>query len=402
MITRIVLRSLLFLVMMMFMKSTGSSAAPAVMPFPRVLFSVSTIIALTQPTTTTAAAWVEKKMLFSWIMNKKRCRVPGLSILHDRQQSFLPLVMISKNDMVDAVPPGRFRRYISLQKQQSSFNSNNNGNGVGKASILSRTVPVTADCDIIVWEWEKPAAVVETYWQVEQQGLSLTTTSSSTTSYAMADSDNSSSSKNTNSKAAPTLLDPFGLVCWPGSVVASQEMKEHVDYFQNKVVLVLGAGVGVEAQAAALIGQAKQVIATDIHPTTLRLLQYGAEQAGLSSIIKTRLLDLDSLEPLPTCDVMVVADLLYNENIALKVIQRVVEARQCSPPVKVLISDSQRFVTDFETLLSEKLQDGRAVQWVARWLPSFTGSGVLVDDDQTYEVRARIIWIGEDDDDNRE
>jgi hypothetical protein len=122
----------------------------------------------------------------------------------------------------------------------------------------------------------------------------------------------------------------------------------------------------------------------------------------LSSVIKTRILDLDSIEPLPTCDVMVVADLLYNEKLALKVAKRVVEARQCSPPVKVLISDSQRFVNDFDVLLSEKLQKlgDRPVQWVSRWLPSFTGSGVLVDDDQTYEVRARIIWVGEDDDDN--
>jgi predicted nicotinamide N-methyase len=337
------------------------------------------------------SAWVEKKMLFSWTMAKKACRCPGVSIKHRREQSFLPLVM-NKIVVEDQVPPGRFRRFISLQKQQ---NKNNKNPAVGKASILSRTVPVTADWDIIVWEWEKPAAVVETYWQVEQQGLSLTT-SSITSSASSTAGDNAGDPY--NSKSATQLLDPFGLVCWPGSVVAAQEMKEHVDYFQNKRVLILGAGVGVEAQAAALIGRAAQVIATDIHPTTLRLLHYGAEQAGLSSTIKTRILDLDSIEPLPTCDVMVIADLLYNENLALKVAKRVVEARQCSPPVKVLISDSQRFVNDFDVLLSEKLR--HRVQWVSRWLPSFTGSGVLVDDDQTYEVRARIIWIGEDDGDD--
>ena len=52
----------------------------------------------------------------------------------------------------------------------------------------------------------------------------------------------------------------------------------------NSAVLILGAGPGVEAQAVAMLG-AKQVIATDIHPTTLQLLRYDAQQAGLDNII---------------------------------------------------------------------------------------------------------------------
>lgn len=154
--------------------------------------------------------------------------------------------------------------------------------------------------------------------------------------------------------------------------------------------------MGVEAQAAAQLG-AKRVIATDIHPTTLKLLQYGAEQAGLSSIIKTKVLDLNSVEPLPECDVMVVADVLYNERLALLIIKRILEAqRQNNPPPVVLVSDSQRFVTDFDVILSGKLEElGQpSVEWVSRWLPSFTGSGVLIDADQTYDVKARVLWVG--------
>jgi predicted nicotinamide N-methyase len=75
------------------------------------------------------------------------------------------------------------------------------------------------------------------------------------------------------------------------------------------------------------------------------LLQYGAEQAGLSSIITTKVLDIGSLEPLPECDIMVIADVLYNERLALLVIQRILEARQNTPAIPVLISDSQRFVS---------------------------------------------------------
>ena len=310
-------------------------------------------------------AWVERKMLSSFLAAKLTTSTTGSTC--QRQERYAPLIMTTDAEDVDLLavkppPKGRHRHQISLGKGK-------------QASVLSRTVQIASDWKITVYEWEKPAAVVETYWQVEQQGLALTPSLS---------------------QSHAPLLDPFGLVCWPGSVVAAQEMKEYRSLLAGKRVLLLGSGVGIEAQAAAMLG-AKRVIATDIHPTTLKLLQYGAEQAGLSSIIKTKVLDLNSVEPLPECDVMVVADVLYNERLALLVIKRILEARQQNdPPPVVLVSDSQRFVTDFDVILSQKLEElGQpAVEWVSRWLPSFTGSGVLIDTDQTYDVKARVLWVG--------
>jgi predicted nicotinamide N-methyase len=246
------------------------------------------------------------------------------------------------------------------------------------ASILSRTVPISETWNVTVWEWEKPAAVVETFWQVENQGLSLT--------------------RHTKSQRQ-TVLDPFGLVSWPGAVVAAQELSQYPNLIQNKRVLVLGAGVGIEAQAAAMLG-ADKVTATDIHPTTLKLLQYGAEQAGLSDKIDTAILDLFSKEPLPVCDLIVVADVLYNERLAAQVAVRCLEARTSDFPPVILVSDSQRFVHKFEADLNEKLsslspsQSHARVAWENRWLPAFTGSGVLIDGDQTYDVKARVLWMG--------
>lgn len=243
------------------------------------------------------------------------------------------------------------------------------------ASVVSRTVPISEFWNITVWEWEKPAAVVETYWQVEQQGLTLT-----------------------NGYERQRVLDPFGLVTWPGSVIAAQELFEYKEVLKDKRVLILGAGVGIEAQAAAMLG-AESVLATDIHPTTLQLLQYGAHQAGLDHIISTEALDICSIEPLPECDILIVADVLYNEKLAAHVVRRIVEARKFQNSPLVLVSDSQRFVAGFQDELNEKLQTigDNPVQWVSRWLPSFTGSGVLIDQDQTYDVRARVIWLGLDD-----
>lgn len=333
----------------------------------KTLFTRS-LLALWMSTFGGVSAWIERKMLSSLRASQH---------IHQKKKgnkgSYTPLIMTSTDaedvDLLDVtpVPEGRQRRQIAL------------GQGK-KASILSRTVQIAHDWKITVYEWEKPAAVVETYWQVEQQGLALTTDPTSS-----------------NNNRTP-LLDPFGLVCWPGSIVAAQEMKEYRNLVAGKRVLVLGAGVGVEAQAAAMLG-AKQVVATDIHPTTLKLLQYGAEQAGLSSIIKTQVLDLDSFDPLPECDTMIVADVLYNERLALLVIKRILEAimmKNNSTQPTVLVSDSQRFVTDFDAILSEKLQEMgyEPVEWISRWLPTFTGSGVLVDADQTYDVKARVLWVG--------
>lgn len=259
------------------------------------------------------------------------------------------------------------------------------------ASILSRSVPITDNMTVTVWEWEKPAAVVETFWQVENQGLSLTR-----------------DQQQQQRHVQQTVLDPFGLVSWPGAVVAAQELSMYPEIIQNKRVLILGAGVGIEAQAAAMLG-ASHVTATDIHPTTLKLLQYGAEQAGLSDTIDTAIFDLFSAEPLPVCDLIIVADVLYNERLAAQVAVRCAEARQQTDtsPV-ILVSDSQRFVHKFEADLNEKLSIQKSassssasasashprVAWENRWLPAFTGSGVLIDGDQTYDVKARVLWMG--------
>ena len=285
--------------------------------------------------------------------------------------------------------------------------------GKGKqATIVSRTVPIpTATIQaghesqqqlqrddngcwtITVWEWEKPSAIIEAYWQVEHYGLAFG-----------------------KHRHHMPLLDPFGLVAWPGAVVAAQELQAHADWIRNQRVVVLGAGVGMEVQAAAQLGAA-HVVATDIHPTTLQLLQYGAEHAGLASRISTKLLDIGGETPLPECDVLIVADVLYNERLAWQVVQRIVEAHHVHN-ARVLVSDSQRFVTDFDQLVNQemiKAQERVAarddqhvprlhepVQWTPRWLPKFSGSGVLLDTDQTYEVKARTMWIDKMDADDQE
>mmetsp|Transcript_11619 Transcript_11619/g.33468 ORF Transcript_11619/g.33468 Transcript_11619/m.33468 type:complete len:116 (-) Transcript_11619:20-367(-) len=107
--------------------------------------------------------------------------------------------------------------------------------------------------------------------------------------------------------------------------------------------------------------------------------------------------------PLPSADLLVIADVLYNEQLASGVVQRLVEGWKRNPNVKILVTDSQRFV-DFFKELKEKLEEASVLQnlpmptidFVEETLNSFTGSGVCIDDDQTYDVKVRTIWIGAD------
>lgn len=247
-----------------------------------------------------------------------------------------------------------------------------------KVRLRSRHLEIDGDWKIRVWEWEHPSEVVESYWEAQQQQ---------------------------HPGGTDKLLDPFGLVSWPGSVVAARELKDRAPLaVVNQTVLVLGAGVGVEAQAAGELG-AQRVLATDIHPTTLLQLQVGFHENKKigNHALQTLQLDLfDDEIPLPASDLVVVADVLYNEALASQVVKRLVEAYQQNPGIQILVTDSQRFVDGFtnewnELLLQAFAKDGslpRApiVDWSEEAF-SFTGSGVCIDEDQTYNVTVRKLWF---------
>ena len=208
-----------------------------------------------------------------------------------------------------------------------------------------RVVSIDSDWNVTIYEFQHASELIDGYWE-------------------------SSSDKD---------LDPFGFVAWPGSVMAARELRKAKHLVDGKNVLILGAGVGIEAQAALELG-AQKVVATDINPSTLELLEKGITQGDTK--IETRLFDITKYaEPLPEpFDLLVVADVLYDEDLVKHVAQR---CRQADPR-PVLITDSQNFATfprfpNMESSMTE--------------LESFTGSGVVIEDDQTYDVDVTIHWL---------
>ena len=250
--------------------------------------------------------------------------------------------------------------------------------------IISRTITIPPDTNtdstlsVTVWEMEKPSTLIE-YWM----------------------------STDTSASDKDKIGDPFGVVMWPGSILASREIMNRRHIVANATVLVLGAGLGLEVQTAARMGAAK-VIATDNNPFTLKLLRYGAQLAGLDHVIETQVLDIcderTSLPGLAEVDMVVVADLLYNERLARFVGKRCWEVllatrqrkREQKRPITLVVTDSQRFLgTDFlrELNVSCRQENMDELEWKEVILRNVTGSGILIDEDQTYDVKARMLCV---------
>lgn len=165
-------------------------------------------------------------------------------------------------------------------------------------------------------------------------------------------------------------VDPFGSTVWPSSLAAAIDLCDIANVLRDGTldgltVLELGAGTGVASYTAAALGAT--VIATDVAPLSLQLLEAGARMqvsnhpaspyssysspsssssaCSLSSssssleesaatpmpvpfrgTLEARGFDVcdESLE-LPPCDLLVSADMLYSPQLTVAVARRCIE-----------------------------------------------------------------------------
>ncbi len=244
----------------------------------------------------------------------------------------------------------------------------------GKIPVVSRKIPIESEGieDVTVWELDNPSKLMEMWWSADLDPASAPI-------------------------KKEKIGDPFGVIMWPGSILASKELARHQKEVYNSTVMVLGPGTGVEVQAAAKLG-ASCVYALDISKLTLKLLKFGAEQAGVGDVVKPIQFDLFSKEDLPGCDVVVVADVLYNAELAMEVGRRCVEVLSRKLPPKIIVTDSQRFRgTDFLEDVNIRLE-GRyrhaPLEWEYYELVNIKGSGVMIDGDQVYDATTRMFSAG--------
>ena len=168
----------------------------------------------------------------------------------------------------------------------------------------------------------------------------------------------------------------------------------------GRTCLVMGAGTGLEVLTAATLGAS--VIACDINPLTLELLSDAANAQQLRERIELRTFDVCSDAPLPAADLYIFSDLLYTRTLASHI------ARRCSellwgcgtPGARVLVTDSQKFhsaafLDDLHVRAAEHREGAtlgqQPIQWQHGRIERFTGSGILIDEDQTYDVELRYL-----------
>ena len=99
-------------------------------------------------------------------------------------------------------------------------------------------------------------------------------------------------------------------------------------------------GTGLVSMVAAIAG-CRNVLATDFNPLALSFVRKAVELNGIDeACINTAIFDVQALnsQPLPSCDLLLIADLLYTKVTAIAVASRVVEALE--QKASVIIGDS--------------------------------------------------------------
>lgn len=118
----------------------------------------------------------------------------------------------------------------------------------------------------------------------------------------------------------------YGAKVWPSSLGIAAKLCEEKNWFKGKVVLDVGCGVGLASVVCSILG-AKTVIAADISPVALKLVNAAAREHKIDNI-ETMEFDVNSAEPLPEADVVLFGDVLYTPALGFAVARRVEEAER--------------------------------------------------------------------------
>jgi predicted nicotinamide N-methyase len=108
---------------------------------------------------------------------------------------------------------------------------------------------------------------------------------------------------------------PYWAHLWAGGAVLARHILDRPEAVRGRGVLDLGTGSGVVAIAAALSGAASVKVA-DIDPFAIAAARLNAEANGVAiGLVAGDLLDGPALD----CDLILVGDLFYDPDLALRV-----------------------------------------------------------------------------------
>lgn len=141
--------------------------------------------------------------------------------------------------------------------------------------------------------------------------------------------------------------DPYAAILWPSAIAAAARLTEIVR--RGDTVLDLGAGTGLAALTAARSGA--RAIALDHDPFARAVVEAAAALQKLT--IDVVEFDVRSAEPLPAADIVVLADLLYELELAHAAARRTREALAAG--ATVIVGDPARYGRiEYQRLLHEQ------------------------------------------------
>ncbi|CEL92792.1 unnamed protein product [Vitrella brassicaformis CCMP3155] len=142
-----------------------------------------------------------------------------------------------------------------------------------------------------------------------------------------------------------SISDIYGSTVWPSGLIAARILYQmgrgRAGGLHGLRVLELGSGTGIASLAAMRMGA--DAMATDIFPPGLDLIRRAAELQPThegQGTLDVMLFDVTASYPLPDADVLVAADVLYDQKVARHVGRRVAEA--LSKRMRVIVTDPGR------------------------------------------------------------
>jgi predicted nicotinamide N-methyase len=132
------------------------------------------------------------------------------------------------------------------------------------------------------------------------------------------------------------LEDPYWGFCWAGGQALARFILDHAEWVAGKRVLDFGAGCGIDAVAACMVG-ADHLLASDIDPMAAAAIKLNA---GANSVtIGTTILDLVG-DPLQDFDVVLAGDMFFDPAFAGKVLSWFQDL--AARGIKILLGDPSR------------------------------------------------------------